>query len=1307
MRLLPLAVILLTLLTLASAHAADQIVVAWEFNRDGDAEKWYPAHALAPLEVAGGILKTRATAGDPYMISSEDNTFDVAANDFQYIETRLKCDKEGGAEFFWANTTEGRDMGFAAGKERGFSVKGDQQFHVYRVFPVWQGRITRLRLDPAEESAIEVDYIRIMQAPVTKHDPGSPRWDFAAEGAGGFLPMSGARLDTEATGIKATLEAVDASLTGPPVDLQAGDYVYATLHLTTTDPAQAVLHWSDTTDGSFAGCNAIPFDIGAGEDYVGLHLAESPMWTGAIRRLRLDIAGQEGDAVTLHSLALGKTPEGPAKLTILALAAERGIYATGETIRLTLRVRNDGGETSRSARTELRIEGDAVEVGEGGATEIPRLSSGSTSEISWTLRAANPGLAPASVRIAPEGTLRAAEARTELIVTEPIPALAAANGPFATMRGLAGVIGNEKLRLTLLPAGGGRFGGARVDLREGSRFRTMGCLPYLARLAIGDEEDPVAIPMAPGGAGGDGQQAWLKLSGSRQGVNVSVAYSAKAGQPWVDVSYRVVATKPVALRAFQGPWLWAGEGAFADEQDHAIFPGLEWLVRGERSSSSLDVAPPRHVRWAPHPNWITIPSMAIEQDRAIVGLMWDPLQKWDGKHTRPAAAFASPNFVEQRRNHLLGLYLPSIPDYVEPNALLAKSPYPLQPGTALTLQASIYVQARSEITSAATMWYDRFCPPTGGVPAPPLPPKPRDYAATVDMCLRSYETVLWKPDVKAWMPVVGWAPGRDAGTASFYYTAAQVRKEAPEAAAWREKALDVAHNSGDLTFALRGCGVPSASLDAVLSRGRAAAESQPEGARYGFQPDEQRKVLGPQGGIAVGIAAAPVEQLLSAAIRTGDKVPLEAGLKGLAFMDQFDVPRASQVWECPLHEPDILASGQACRAYLLGYRLTGDEGYLRRAIFWARTGLPFVYAWQDPEMPQLMKYASIPVFGTSFYTGLWFGVPVQWNGLDYANACLALAPYDASFPWRQIGEGITISGMNQQSTRAKDYGAYTDNWNLVTNVECVGCMLSPGGILGNVFTMLGHPAQAGVDGVVTPGGWIAVNGPGAVSGATLEDGVLTVQASYAAGETGCVAVMPIAKPASVSADGKALALVQAGQPEVGQWTYNPRLCCVTARLAFGGKPARIALSGVARAELGYAEADWRFDTPDDPQGWTAANDLSQPVVADGVLKMDITGADPYFVSPEVSVPADKATGIALRARTSKPGGGFFWGTDSGPVGPAREVQFALPADGQFHDAFVDVTKHPEWKGVIRQIRVDFVGGKGDTVEIEWVRVVRR
>ena len=65
-------------------------------------------------------------------------------------------------------------------------------------------------------------------------------------------------------------------------------------------------------------------------------------------------------------------------------------------------------------------------------------------------------------------------------------------------------------------------------------------------------------------------------------------------------------------------------------------------------------------------------------------------------------------------------------------------------------------------------------------------------------------------------------------------------------------------------------------------------------------------------------------------------------------MEQFRVPRAAQVWEVPVHTPDILAAADAVDAYVEAYRFSRDPRWLRDAVTWARRGLPFVYFWDDP-----------------------------------------------------------------------------------------------------------------------------------------------------------------------------------------------------------------------------------------------------------------------------------------------------------------------------------------------------------------------
>jgi len=76
------------------------------------------------------------------------------------------------------------------------------------------------------------------------------------------------------------------------------------------------------------------------------------------------------------------------------------------------------------------------------------------------------------------------------------------------------------------------------------------------------------------------------------------------------------------------------------------------------------------------------------------------------------------------------------------------------------------------------------------------------------------------------------------------------------------------------------------------------------------------------------------------------------------------------------YTPDISAMDPA----------TGDRRWLDRAIYWARTGLPFLFAYNRADTPG-MRYASIPVFGTTFYTHSWLGVPVQWNANGHSTFC--------------------------------------------------------------------------------------------------------------------------------------------------------------------------------------------------------------------------------------------------------------------------------------------------------------------------------
>jgi hypothetical protein len=78
-----------------------------------------------------------------------------------------------------------------------------------------------------------------------------------------------------------------------------------------------------------------------------------------------------------------------------------------------------------------------------------------------------------------------------------------------------------------------------------------------------------------------------------------------------------------------------------------------------------------------------------------------------------------------------------------------------------------------------------------------------------------------------------------------------------------------------------------------------------------------------------------------------------------------------------------------------------------------------------------MAYATTPVFGaTNWRAPNWIGLPVQWCGYVYAYALCTLMPYDASFPWRQVAEGILVATEQMQYPDGPYAGCVPDSFDL-------------------------------------------------------------------------------------------------------------------------------------------------------------------------------------------------------------------------------------------------------------------------------------
>ena len=452
----------------------------------------------------------------------------------------------------------------------------------------------------------------------------------------------------------------------------------------------------------------------------------------------------------------------------------------------------------------------------------------------------------------------------------------------------------------------------------------------------------------------------VRLSGTGVEVNVSVAENRIN----VDIRSSVPCEGPV-LRAL---------GLL----EQGLFAGVEYLARGESSSSMLDIETEEHIRFAPDPLKVTMPLMAFVTDRATTALTWRDMG------LQPV--FATPNFLDGAEGHRAALR-----------------------GT--RIEATILV-TRPQPLEQAILWAVR----ERGLP--PLPPPPRPSESQLDFCLKT----LNGPPLKT---EAGWGHCAESSWerhpfADHASTIWRLSGKAPELP---HLVPGGSHLRNDAIYFVTGRAqewlkIRSDRAQSIIS------EQQPDGS-FRYHGKYQR---GHFEDTASGYCAPKAFELLETARLLGNPAARAAGLKALDFIRHFRDPRGAQTWECPLHTPDILASAYLVQAYVLGYELTGKIEYLERARAWAITGLPFVYQWGSRP---IMPYATIAVFGaTEWRAPNWMGLPVQWCGYDYAYGLTQLAPLDRTLDWNLIARGILIAAEQMQYPEGEFAGCVPDSFNL-------------------------------------------------------------------------------------------------------------------------------------------------------------------------------------------------------------------------------------------------------------------------------------
>jgi hypothetical protein len=491
-----------------------------------------------------------------------------------------------------------------------------------------------------------------------------------------------------------------------------------------------------------------------------------------------------------------------------------------------------------------------------------------------------------------------------------------------------------------------------------------------------------------------------------------------------------------------------GLGSFGTNKNQGLFCGLEYL-ENEPSSSEADVIGPLSQRQVPDMVKVTIPLMALTAQDRYIGLLWQP-------DANLSAVFDSPDRLFGSGGHLMGMIFPGSDgqNRIEGN-LMPYWPALLHSNEPVVLRAVI-IGGRGQSVVPAVQQYITL----RGLPSLPAPvPAAADYFnlashSWLDSQIRTnglFRHAYWPgfnpqpaADASVWMR---WLAGKVSDTAlqtRLVSTAGLAIQQVPGEQNFNN--YQIAHVQYPLPALFYNAAIVNAD-SALANAQNLLGRFQPDGTVL-YQPtsggtDYGKTHYAPD---ANGLTATSVQGLLEDAAFSGDRGLLDTGLRYLRALGKFrnTVPRGAQTWEVPLHTPDILASAKLLRCYTLGYELTGDPDFLEQARYWAWTGVPFVYL-APPTDGAVGSYATIPVFGASDWVASWFGVPVQWCGLVYADALNRFVKYDPAGPWRQLADGVVASGIQQSwpLDDAERVGLLPDSYQLRPQVRS-GPAINPG-----------------------------------------------------------------------------------------------------------------------------------------------------------------------------------------------------------------------------------------------------------------------
>jgi hypothetical protein len=639
---------------------------------------------------------------------------------------------------------------------------------------------------------------------------------------------------------------------------------------------------------------------------------------------------------------------------------------------------------------------------------------------------------------------------------------------------------------------------AGIEVRVGNSVMARGLSRSLIGYATGDVARWTPLPeraeVRPAGEALEEASDCVDADGAVWRVRRVYRPGRVAGS--IDVETTVSVDRDRELLYFPAFVLLPGAGSFGATKAQAVFCGLEYLGRDDASRSEADVIGPAAMRLVPDTLKVTVPLMGVCAERNYVALAWEP-------QPNIAAVFDSPDRTFASGAHVMGVILPGSEGRGRIDGeLLPELPLRLKANEPLTVKASVLGGTGDSVVPAI----QQYVAMRG---LPPVPDGKIDRDGYVRWAAGGWlESKIREGPLVRHAVWPGFGPHRAADAAVWMKWLAAgapdatLAKRLDDVAAAVVSQVDPAQYDSAAVSHVR-CPVASLVFGHSLENAR-AAEDQARAMLKRFEPDGSVKFRReankedfarthptPESN---GLTATHVSRLLELAAVSGKRDLVDAAVGLLRGLDKYrdDVPRGAQSWEVPLHTPDILASAWLVRSYVTGFELTGDRSLLDRAVYWAWTGVPFVYL-RNPASGPVGAYATIAVYGaTNWVAPVWFGQPVQWCGLVYADALYRLADYDPRGPWKQLADGITASGI-QQSWPASDsqrQGLLPDFYHLRAQISD-GPAINPGTLQANAARLFGGPRVYAMRRLARIG--VVVHAPGDIEVLEAADGAARVR----------------------------------------------------------------------------------------------------------------------------------------------------------------------------------------------------------------------